>query len=319
VPRSSKLLVGGVAAVLAAIVFAASTYTIDEAEQAIVVQFGAPVGDPITEPGLHFKLPLIQEVRIFEKRILAWDGDPNQVPTRGREFISVDTTARWRIADPLTFLESLRDELGAQSRLDDVIDSVVRDTISSTSLEEIVRSTTWKVTEEELEEAPLDPETVAGRIEVGREGLTRQILQEAKRPLEQYGIELIDVRIKRLNYIESVQNQVFNRMISERQRIAAQFRSEGEGTAAEILGRTDKRLAEIRSEAQREAEVIRGRAEAEATAIFNEAFTADPEFYTFSRTLESYRRAVGPNTTLILGRDSDFYRYLQNIGGATGR
>lgn len=302
--------------IIASVVGSAATYTIDEAEQAVVVQFGAPVGDPVTEPGLHFKLPFVQEVRIFEKRTLAWDGDPNQVPTRGREFISVDTAARWRISEPLTFLESLRDETGAQSRLDDVIDSVVRDKISSTSLEEIVRSTTWEISEEQLESTLLaDEESVSDQIELGREGLTRQILEEAKQPLAGYGIELVDVRIKRLNYVESVQRQVFNRMISERQRIAAQFRSEGQGTAAEILGQTDKQLAEIRSEAARRAEVILGEAEAEATAIFNQAYSVDPEFYGFYRTLESYRNTIGPNTTLMLDRGAEFFRYLQDAGG----
>lgn len=315
--RSSKRLIGASAAglaVLLLIVINSATYTVDEAEQAILVQFGAPVGDPIDEPGLHFKLPFVQEVRRFEKRILAWDGDPNQIPTRGREFISIDTTARWRIVDPLEFLESLRDETGAQSRLDDIIDSVVRDTISATSLEEIVRSKSWDVGDAEAQSVRIGEDVaLTTPIEVGREGLTRMILEGASVPLERYGIELVDVRIKRLNYIESVQAQVFNRMISERERIAAQYRSEGEGVSAEILGQTDKQLAEIRSEAERQAEVIRGEAEAEATAIYNDAYSSDPEFYAFFRTLESYRKTIGENSTLLLSRDSEFFRYLEDI------
>lgn len=315
--KPSGRLLGAGAAVLAIvllIVLNAATYVVDEAEQAIVVQLGAPVGDPIDEPGLKFKLPFVQEVRRFEKRTLAWDGDPNQIPTRGREFISIDTTARWRIVDPLEFLEALRDESGAQSRLDDVIDSVVRDTISATTLEEIVRSKSWDVSDAEAESVRIGEDVaLTDPIEVGREGLTRKILEEASEPLARYGIELIDVRIKRLNYVESVQAQVFNRMISERQRIAAQYRSEGEGVSAEILGQTDKQLAEIRSEAERRAEVIRGEAEAEATAIFNEAYSSDPEFYSFYRTLESYRETIGENSTLLLSRDSEFFRYLDEI------
>ncbi len=313
-PRNAKVALGAIVTVLLLIGLGASAYTLDEAEQAVIVQFGAPVGDTITEPGLHFKLPFVQEVRRFDKRIFAWDGDPNQIPTRGREFISVDTTARWRIADPLRFLEALRDEAGAQSRLDDIIDSVVRDTISATTLEEIVRSRTWNVAQSELgggrigENPALDEPIV-----VGREGLTRMILEEASVPLAQYGIDLVDVLIKRLNYIDSVQQQVFNRMVSERQRIAAQYRSEGEGVSAEILGQTEKQLAEITSEAHRKAEIIRGEAEARATAIFNDAYSADPEFYAFYRTLESYRKTIGDNATLMLSRDSDFFRYLDEV------
>jgi len=305
---------GAILVVILLIVGSSAAFRLDEAEQAIIVQFGAPVGEPITEPGLHFKLPFVQEVRRFEKGSLAWDGDPNQIPTRGRECISIDTTARWRISDPLAFLKSLRDESGAQSRLDDIIDSVVRDTISATSLEEIVRSQSWSVAEEEVESLRIGEDvSLTSPIEVGREGLTRQIVEEASAPLERYGIDLIDVRIKRLNYIASVQQQVFNRMISERQRIAAQYRSEGEGVSAEILGQSEKQLAEITSEANRAAEVIRGEAEAEATAIFNEAFGIDPEFYAFYRTLDSYRKTIAANMTLFLSRDSAFFRYLEEI------
>lgn len=302
-----------------AVLISSSTYILDETEQAIVIQFGAPVGDPITEAGLHFKYPFIQEVRKFDRRLLIWDGDPNQVPTRGREFISVDTTARWRIVDSLAFLKSVRDESGAQSRLDDIIDSVVRDRISSTELVEIVRSEDWQVTEEKLEklEEGLEPEDreLTKRIEVGREKLARNILAEAKPGLEPYGIELVDVRIKRLNYIPSVQKQVFNRMISERQRIAERFRSEGEGEAARIRGETEEALSVIRSEAKRQSEVIRGQADAEASRIYAEAYSADPEFFGFYRTLESYRRALKEDTTLFLDTGSEYLRFLDRPGG----
>ncbi|MEQ9496683.1 MAG: protease modulator HflC [Deltaproteobacteria bacterium] len=309
---------GGLLVALIGVTAYSALYTIDESEQAIVVQFGRPVGAPITSPGLHAKIPFIQELRRFDRRIMIWDGDPNQVPTRGREFISVDTTARWRITDPLAFLKSVRDESGAQSRLDDIIDSVVRDRISSTELVEIVRSSDWEVTENELErlKVPIDEEDrdLTRRIEVGREELTRAMLSNAAGGVRDYGIELVDVRIKRLNYVPSVQKQVFNRMISERERIAEQFRSEGVGEASKIRGETSKLLAEIRSEAERKAQVLRGEADAEATTVYASAYSGDPEFYALYRTLETYRRTLGAGTTLVLSSDSDFLGYLDDVG-----
>lgn len=308
----------GLILVIAAVfVFIASVYTLDETEQAVVVQFGAPVGDPITKPGFHFKVPFVQEVRVYDKRLLAWDGDPNQIPTLGREFISVDTTARWRIVDPLLFLKSVRDETGAQSRLDDVIDSVVRDKMSSTELVEIVRSQDWDVEEEKLERLAMDDEetnqVLKKDIKVGRAALVESILEEAKKIMPNYGIELRDVRIKRLNYITEVQQQVFNRMTSERQRIAERFRAEGQGQSSEILGETQREVKEIMSNARRQEEIIRGEAEAEATRIYNEAYNKDPEFFAFYRSLESYQDSIGSRATLILGTDSDYLKYLRRI------
>ncbi|MEQ9455577.1 MAG: protease modulator HflC [Phycisphaeraceae bacterium] len=294
------------------VVGASTAYTLDETEQAVILQFGRPVGQPITEAGLHFKWPFIQEVRRFDKRILAWDGDPNQITTRERQFIKIDTTARWRIVDPLLFLQSVRDESGAQSRLDDVIDSVVRDAISSTNLPQIVRSSNWA--------GDLDAEDLAVEVEqtpapdsaaIGREELEREILTEAMRGMGQYGIELVDVRIKRVNYVTSVENRVFDRMISERQRVAQQFRSEGEGEASRIKGETQRDMAQIRSMAQRDAEIIRGQADAEATRIYAEAYGRDPEFYSFLRTLESYRKSLGQGTTLMLSGDSAYFEFLR--------
>lgn len=295
-----------------------AAYTVDQAEQVIIVQFGKPVGDAITTPGLHFRLPFVQEVLRFDKRLLAWDGDPNQIPTRGREFISVDTTARWRIVDPLQFFKSVRDENGAQSRLDDIIDSVVRDQISSTELTDMVRSRDWDVSPEDLEALEntddSDSQRLAGKPQVGRKVLTRNILREAQRGMpEKYGIELVDVRIKRLNYIPSVRQQVFQRMTSERQRIAEQFRSEGQGEASRIEGDTSRELATIRSEARRQAEIIRGEADAEATRIYNEAYSADADFYRFMRTLESYPQTLGDTTTLIMGSDNDYLHHIRTI------
>lgn len=306
-----------VVVLLVALLLSASMYTIDQAEQAIIVQFGAPVGDPITEPGLHFKLPFVQEVRRFDKRLLRWDGDANQIPTRGEQFISVDTTARWRIVDPLRFMQSVRDERGARNRLNDILDSVVRDHIAASDLVEIVRSQDWAVTEEDLERAMVvgesDEEILRQEVKKGRQQLVNDILETAKKQMPQYGIELIDIRIKRLDYVQAVQDRVFERMVAERQRIAEQFRSEGRGRAAEIDGETERMLSEIRSEAQREAEIVRGRADAEATRIYNEAFGADPEFYSFFRTLESYSKSVGKEVTMIIGIDSDYFRYLRQI------
>lgn len=303
------LVVGGV-------VISSSAYTIDEAEQAIIVQLGAPVGGPITEPGLHFKVPFIQEVRRFDKRLLSWDGDPNQIPTRGEQFISVDTTARWRIVDPLTFLKSVQNERGATLRLNDILDSVVRDHISAADLVEIVRSKDWEISEEDLARAQAvsegDEEILRKRVASGRQELVKSILEKASVQMPDYGIELVDIRIKRIDYVQAVQQRVFERMIAERQRIAEQFRSEGQGRAAEIDGNTQRELAQITSEARRQAEIIRGEADAEATRIYNEAFGADPEFFSFFRSLESYSRSIGDKTTLFLGPESDYVRYLRD-------
>jgi membrane protease subunit HflC len=279
------------------------------------------VGDLVTEAGLHVKLPFVQEVRRFEKRLLIWDGDPNQIPTKGREFIWVDTTARWRIADAKKFLESVATERGAQSRLDDIIDSVVRDQVSGSELVELVRSTSWVVPKgEALEEVPAElEEELKKKIARGREEITRIILAEARKIIPQYGIELVDVRIKRLNYVESVREKVYARMISERKRIAARFRSEGEGRSAEILGTMEKELRQIRSSAYRRVQEVRGKADAEATRIYGAAYGRDPEFYAFSNTLEAYKEGQNKNSTLILTTDSDYYRYLKKAAGPAAR
>ena len=311
----------GVLVVVILLVLSGTFYTLEEGQQAIIVQFGRPVGDLVTEAGLHVKLPFVQEVRRFEKRLLIWDGDPNQIPTKGREFIWVDTTARWRIADAKKFLESVATERGAQSRLDDIIDSVVRDQVSGSELVELVRSTSWVVPKgEALEEVPAElEEELKKKIARGREEITRIILAEARKIIPQYGIELVDVRIKRLDYVESVREKVYARMISERKRIAARFRSEGEGRSAEILGTMEKELRQIRSTAYRRAQEVRGKADAEATNIYGKAYNRDPEFYAFSRTLEAYKEGQNKNSTLILTTDSDYYRYLKKAAGPAAR
>jgi membrane protease subunit HflC len=302
--------------VLALFTLYSSVFVVDQAQQAIVVEFGEPKGGVISKPGLHFKKPFVQTVRYFDRRLLIWDGDPNQIPTLGREFISVDTTARWRIVDPLEFLKSVRDEVGANSRLNDILDSVVRDKISNTELEEIVRSKDWRPDTKALqEEEPLRTDVdLTAPTKMGREQLTREILADAQKGITPLGIELIDVRIKRLNYIDEVRSKVEDRMIAERQRVAEQFRSEGAGRSAEIDGETEREQRAILSDGQRRAEEIRGKADAEATRIYGEVFGADPEFYAFFRTLENYSRGIGENSTLMLRADSDFFEYLENIG-----
>lgn len=291
-----------------------SVYTVDEAEQAIIFQFKEPIGNTIKEPGLHFKVPFIQKAQLFDKRLQSWDGDPNQIPYSEEQYIFVDTTARWRIADPLLFHQRVTDIDGATRRLNDILDSVVRDRISSTELTDIVRSKDWQVSKEDF-----DPPTGAAEneekalledVEIGREELVRSILETAQKEVPDFGVELVDIRIKRLNYVKNVQKQVFRRMISERQRMAEQHRSEGHGRGAEIDGETEKLLAEIRSKAKREAEVIRGEADAKATSIYSEAYGSDPEFYAFLRTMESYETTMNSGISLVLNSDSAYFRYL---------
>ena len=309
--KNYTIALAGVA--LTAFVAFNSAFIIDQAEQGIIVQFGEPIGDVIDQPGLHWRVPFIQEVRRFDKRLLAWDGDVSQIPTLGREFIIVDTTARWRIADPLQFLRSVRDERGARTRLDDIIDSATRDIISGTDLEEIVRSADWKVDMTGLaaEEVSALDEADLERPKKGRALLEREILTSSTRGMGELGIELVDVRIKRINYIDSVRVQVESRMISERQSIAARFLSQGQGRSQEILGDMERQLRGIRSEGERQAQEIIGRADAEATRIYGVSYGADPEFFNFSKTLESYR-VLGENTTLMIDSKSDFFRYLES-------
>jgi modulator of FtsH protease HflC len=311
----------GILVVAAVLALTGSFYVVEEGQQAVVLQFGRPVGATVSEAGLHFKVPFIQEVRRFDKRLLIWDGDPNQIPTAGREFIWVDSTARWRIVDPLKFLQSVATEAGAQSRLDDIIDSVVRDLVSANTLVELVRSASWQTPKEEvLEEVSKEVvEELKKEINLGREGLTRAVLSVVRKITPQYGIEVVDVRIKRLNYVESVREKVYTRMVSERKQLAARFRSEGEGRSAEILGNMDKELREIRSEAYRTVQEVRGKGDAMATKIYGDAYGRDKEFYAFSRTLENLKASKNKNATLVLTTDSDYYRYLKEANPSATR
>jgi len=300
-----------VLALLAAVIlFNSSFYIIYEGQQAIVTQFGAPVGD-VKSPGYHFKTPFIQDVIRFDSRILKWDGDPNQIPTKDKKFIFVDTTARWRIVDPLLFYKTVATERGAQSRLDDIIDSVVRDGVSGRLLVELVRGSDYVPEEGVSERFEVEGVEIPRDEIVGREEILASLLEKARASTPEYGIELIDVQFKRVNYIEQVRRSVYERMINERKKVATQYRSEGEGEKADILGQMGRELKEIRSEAQRQALEIRGRGDAEATAIYARAYNRDKEFYAFIRTLESYKKAIGNNGRLVISTDSDFYKYLK--------
>ena len=293
----------------ALILVGSAAYTVSEVEQVIITQFGDPVGDPVTTPGLHFKVPFIQTANFFDKRFLEWDGDPNQVPTRDRRFIWVDTYARWRITDPLLFFQRLQNERGAQTRLDDILDGETRNAIARHDLIEVVRTSNRDPDEVELE---ADEEAVIlERIETGRQEIVSEILQTAATRTADLGIELLDLRLKRINYVEEVQRDVFLRMIAERQRIAEEFRSEGQGESARIGGERERDLAQIQSEAYRAAQELRGEADAEATAIYAEAYDRDADFYAFTKSLETYEMTMDPSTFFILGTDSELLRFLE--------
>ncbi len=301
-----------VVVVVAIALASGSLFVVAEGQQAIVTQFGRPIGE-VRYAGLHFKLPMVQDVHRFQRRIVQWDGDPNQIPTRDKRYIWVDVTARWRIADPLVFYRSVHNERGAQARLDDIIDSVVRDAVSGHLLVELVRGADYTppsgVRDEviEFEGEEIDVDNL-----IGREEILANILREARGMTPEYGIDLIDVQIKRINYVEQVRQRVYERMVSERKQVAAQYRSEGEGERADILGAMQRDLRTIESEAFRRAEEIRGDADARAAAIYSEAYGLDGEFYAFRRTLEAYQKTVRENSRLVLSTDSDFYRFLQN-------
>ena len=298
------------------LVISGAFYTVREWDQVVITQFGKVIGEPRTDAGLYFKIPFIQEINRYEKRILRWDGDPKEIPTRDKRFIYVDTTARWRIVDARKFRRVLVSYSQAYAKLDDIIDAVVRDYVSANPLVELVRSTDWMPTLKEGEEKVLSPfpeATARATVVLGREKITRAILGEASKAMPAFGMELVDVRIKRINYVERVREKVYERMVSERKRKAAQFRSEGEGKKAEILGEMEKELKSIVSGAYRTAEEIRGKADAEATKIYGEAYGQDPEFYAFFKTLETYKEAAYKNAFVILGTDSDYYQFLKTI------
>jgi len=308
-----------IALVAGSYVLMSSIYTVSEVEQMIITQFGKPVGDPVTTAGLKLKMPFIQDVNSIDKRVLEWDGNPSDMPTKDKLYISVDLFARWRITDPLQYFLRLRDERSAQSRLDDILGSETRNAVAKHELIEIIRTTKDRTplrdallteAEKELNMGSLVP------IQKGRQRVEQEIFAEAAEKVRVFGIELLDIRFKRINYNESVRPKIYDRMISERRQIAERFLSEGNGEAARIRGNRVRDLNKIQSEAYRQVEEIRGVADAKATEIYARAYNQSPqavEFYEFTRTMQSYKSIIGENTTLVLSTDSDLFRFLKGM------
>jgi len=313
----NRLLLG-IVAFLCLLLGWSSVFTVAETEQAILVQFGKPVGGLINKPGIHFKMPMIQNVRRFDKRWLEFDGDANQITTKDKKYIWVDTYARWRILDPLRFFQAVGDERGGQSRLDDIIDGETRNAIASFDLIEVVRSSnrSFLVTEE-LE--GIGAAEAMTTVKTGRSGIAAVILEKAAKITPEFGIELVDVRLKRINYTATVQQKVFERMISERKRIAERSRSEGQGRAAEIRGQKERDVLGTSSLGYRTAQEIKGEADAKATAIYAKAYNLDPELYQFMKSMETLEGSLDEKTWLILSTDSELLRYLKSAGQGGGK
>jgi len=297
--------------VIVLIVFVSAAYTVDETEQVVITRFGKSIGEPKTNPGLYFKLPLIEQVNRFAKNLLEWDGDRGQIPTLDKTFIWVDTFARWKIVDPLKFFQTMRNEMLAQSRLDDIINSAVRNFITSYPLIETVRKTNRELDTFEVGVDQVKEKSHLGEVTIGREKIAKAILDQAQPKLKKFGIEIVDVKIKRINYVEEVQRSVFDRMIAERKQIAEKFRSEGQGEARKIEGDMERDLKLITSVAYRKAQEIKGKADAEATLIYADAFGRDPEFYSFIQTLDVYKKTMDKDTSLILSTDSEFLKFFK--------
>ena len=306
--KNKGILIIIVVAAAAFLVYNAA-YTVDETQQVIITQFGRIVGTPKIDPGLKFKVPFIQRANYFAKNLLDWDGDPGQIPTLDKTFIWVDTFARWKITDPIKFFQTVNNQFNAVGKLNDIIDPAVRNFITSYSLIETVRKSSRSLDTSDVEIE--DRIRTSYAVTVGREKITQGILKQAQPKLAQFGIELVDVKIKRINYVEQVRKSVYNRMIAERKQIAEKYRSEGKGEAQKILGERERDLQEITSEAYRTAQEIKGKADAEATIIYAEAYGIDPEFYSFVQTLETYDQSLDEKNTLILSTESEFLKYLK--------
>ncbi len=310
---NKRLIIIGAVVLAVVLVGFNSIFILDETEQAIVTEFGKPVGEPRTEPGLNFKTPFLHRVQYFDKRYLEWDGNKNQVPTKDKKFIFVDTYSRWEITDPLQFFIRLRDERSAQSRLDDILDGETRNAIASHELLDLVRSTNRKP---EVTDSIMSELEYLEDISVGRDEIERIILKKANERTSDLGVRILDFRFKQINYVDEVRDRVHDRMITERNRIADQFRSEGQGEARIIEGNKERDLAQIQSEAFRDAEEIKGRADAEATEIYAAAYNRNRqavELYKFLRAMESFENSLDENTSLILSTESEFYRYLRKL------
>jgi modulator of FtsH protease HflC len=292
-----------------------AVYVVDETEQVVITQFGKAIGEAKTDPGLYFKVPIIQQANYFPKNLLAWDGDPGEIPTLDKTFIYVDAFARWKIVDPLKFFETVNNVYAGLGRLDDIIDPSVRNFVTSYSLIETVRMTNRELgaLEEEVEKVPeISP---LGVVTTGRAKIAKGIMEASRAKVAEFGIELVDVKIKRLNYVEEVQRSVYGRMIAERKQIAEKFRSEGQGEARKIEGDKEREMKRITSEAYRTAQEIKGEADAEATKIYAQAYGADPDFYSFVKTLEIYVETLDKESTLVLSTDSEFFKYMKGYMG----
>lgn len=312
---NNKLTYPLVALVILAAAVYASAFVVDETEQVVVTRFGKIVREPITDPGLNFRLPFFDKVNKYPKNLLFWDGDPGQIPTLEKTYIWVDAFARWRITDPVKFKQTVDTVFSAQSRLDEIIDPAVRNAVTSYRLIETVRKSNRELDTYEvgIEKDDTDSQRQPAQITTGRETIMLGILKQAQPKLDKFGIELVDVKIKRVNYVDQVRNSVYNRMIAERKQIAEKFRSEGIGEARKIRGNKERELKKIDSEAYRIAEEIKGKADAEATDIYARAFGVDPEFYSFLKTMEVYRETLSDDSTLVLSTDSDFLGYLKSL------
>ena len=304
---------------IAAFVAMGSFYTVSEVEQAIITQFGKPVGAPVTTAGLKVKVPFIQDVNLIDKRVLEWDGKPTDMPTKDKLYVSVDLFARWRIADPLQYFLRLHDERSAQSRLDDILGSETRNAVAKHELIEIIRTTKDRVPLRDTLLAGAGPERDMGSlvpIQKGRKTVEQEIFAEAAEKVRVFGIELLDIRFKRINYNASVRPKIYDRMTSERRQIAERFLSEGNGEAARIRGNRLRDLNKIQSEAYRQVEEIRGVADAKATEIYSKAYNQSPEavaFYEFTRTMQSYKSIIAENTTLVISTGSDLFKFLKGM------
>ena len=300
-----------VAVFLLFILFGGAVFVVDETEQVVKTQFGKPVGESIKNAGLHFKIPFIQDANYFPKNLLEWDGEPGQMPTLDKTYIWVDTFARWKISNPLTYFETVNNEIAAQKKLDDILDPATWNFITSHHLIEAVRNSDRKMDIKEVGVDETIKEVIVKPIEIGREKIAFGIMEQARPKLLQFGIELVDLRIKRINYVEEVRTAVYGRMIAERKQIAEKFRSEGRGESSKIAGDKDKELKKITSQAYKKAQIIKGKADAEATKIYAEAYSRDPEFYSFINTLEIYKSSLDKETWLMLSTKSDFFKYLK--------
>ena len=292
--------------VLLLLLFGGAFFIVNESEQVVITQFGEPVGDPITEPGLNFKIPLIQKANYFDRRFLAWDGEPKQVSTRDKRFININTYARWRISDPLKYAQRLFDETKAQNRLGAILEGATQNEIANHDLIELVRSTN----REYISSGNDNDQNKKAVIERGRDALRAAILELAKERTRDLGIEVLDFQFKRINYVPEVRNKVYERMISERKRIAEEFRSQGAGESARISGQKDRDLKEITSDAYRRSQEIKGRADAEAANIYARAYNKDANFYKFMKTMDIFKDALDKETTLVLTTDGEFLRFL---------